>query len=379
MKIYWVTKLTEKDAFKTTQMGLSTALRNRGHDVTIFMAKNLSEKNDVTSGIRLLPTINYPIVSGLIYGLILLFYFPFHARKNNVDVILVDSGSIWSPFFVILKLFGIPIILDIRDIPIDEEHKLLKDISLHLSRYLMDGFTTISPELSEILNKRYHLKDKKIGIWSSAVSKQMFLEFHKTNDITKKDADLFILIYHGTYAPTRGIENLIRSIGELPNPLKNTIKLFLIGMPQQITKDLTFLCEQLKIGKQVEIIPLVENSKIPLYIEASDVGVIPLPPDKEWWRVSVPLKSLEYLALGKPIIATSIPFHQKIFDMGDCGVIIDSNEPKDIADAITYLYQHKDKLNEMGQTGKEIIEKYYTWEHKALEVECFLKTIVGDT
>jgi len=377
MKIYWVTKLTEKDAFKTTQLGLSTALRNRGHDVTIFMAKNLSEKTDIKSGIRFLPTIEYPILSGLIYGLILLFYFPFYARKNNVDVILIDSGSIWSPFFVTLKLFGIPIILDVRDIPIDNEHKILKDISLYLSRYLMDGFTTISPELSEILNKKYHLQDKKKGIWSSAVSTQMFLEYNKTNDIAKKDTDLFILIYHGTYAPTRGIENLIRSIGELTDPLKNTIKLFLIGMPQHKTKDLSLLCEQLKITKQVEILPLVENNKMPVYIQASDVGVIPLSPDKEWWRVSVPLKSLEYLALGKPIIATSIPFHQKIFDMGDCGVMIDSNEPKEIADAITYLYHNKDKLKDMGQKGKEIIKKYYTWEHKAMEVECFLKNFIS--
>jgi glycosyltransferase involved in cell wall biosynthesis len=186
-----------------------------------------------------------------------------------------------------------------------------------------------------------------------------------------------VLIYHGTYAPTRGIENLVRSIGELTDPLKNTIKLFLIGMPPHKTKDLSLLCEQLKITKQVEILPLVDNNKIPLYIQASDVGVIPLPPDKEWWRVSVPLKSLEYLALGKPIIATSIPFHQKIFDLGKCGVLIDSNEPKDIADAITYLYHHKDKLDEMGQTGKEIVEKYYTWEQKAMEVECFLKNFVS--
>jgi glycosyltransferase involved in cell wall biosynthesis len=306
-------------------------------------------------------------------------YFPFHARKNNVDVILVDGGSIWSPFFVTLKLFGIPLILDIRDIPIDKEHKILKDISLHLSRYLMDGFTTISPELSEILTKKYHLHGKKIGIWSSAVSKQMFLELNKQTDtLHKKDADSFILIYHGTYAPTRGIENLIRSIGELADPLKNNIKLFLIGMPQHKTKDLTLLCEDLKITKQVEIISLVENTKIPFYIQASDVGIIPLPPDKEWWRVSVPLKSLEYLALGKPIIATSIPFHQKIFHMGECGIIIDSNEPKDIADAITYLNHNKDKLNEMGRRGKEIIKNYYTWEHKALEVECFLKTVLAD-
>ena len=41
------------------------------------------------------------------------------------------------------------------------------------------------------------------------------------------------------------------------------------------------------------------------------------------------------------------------------------------------LYQNKEKLNEMGKKGKEIVEKYYTWDRKAFELEEFLKTILA--
>ena len=175
------------------------------------------------------------------------------------------------------------------------------------------------------------------------------------------------------YSPSRGIEELIRSIPLVDEPLKEKIKLILVGIPKNKIEEIEHLCKSLNISNQVEIIPPVDIEKIPVYIQSCDVGVIPLPTDNEWWRVSVPLKTLEYLAMGKPIIATNIPFHKKIFDICNCGILLDTNKPNEIAKAIDLLYQRKEKLHDMGQEGKEIVEKYYSWECKAIELEEFLK------
>jgi len=43
-----------------------------------------------------------------------------------------------------------------------------------LSRYLVDGITTITPELNTILKDSYNLKNKKVGYWSSGVSIEDF-------------------------------------------------------------------------------------------------------------------------------------------------------------------------------------------------------------
>jgi len=93
------------------------------------------------------------------------------------------------------------------------------------------------------------------------------------------------------------------------------------------------------------------------------------------WHVSAPLKTLEYLAAGKPIIATNIPFHRKIFEKGKCGILIESIKPKVIADAITFLYKNKKELIKMGSEGRKIVEKSYTWDSMAQKIEEFLKTI----
>jgi glycosyltransferase involved in cell wall biosynthesis len=107
----------------------------------------------------------------------------------------------------------------------------------------------------------------------------------------------------------------------------------------------------------------------------ADVGIIPLPPENKWWRVSAPLKTLECLASGKPIIATNIPFHCRIFEKGNCGLLIDSGSPEVIAQGITDLYKNKKELKRMGEEGKRIVEKFYTWDVMAQRVEDFLKKL----
>lgn len=373
MNIIWFTKLTDKDSFRNTQVMLSEALRSQGNEVTLVLARHFTEKKEPQKGAIYLPTINVRFLSGLIFGFVLSLYLPALLKKKNVDIIMVSGDTIWSPFLLFFKFYKIPVILDLRSLPVDSDTVLLKEISLYLSRYVVDGLTTISPELADILKTKYRLHDKKIGTWSSGFSKNQFTHTI-VNTIKNHTTDTFVLMHHGTYSRTRGIEELIRSLAEVQDPVKKKLKLILVGIPEDKTDELTHLCTGLHLSEQVEIIPPVDIKKIPSYIQACDVGMIPLPPENDWWRVSVPLKTLEYLAMGKPIIATKIPFHKKIFELATCGVLIETNTPKEIADAIMYLYHNRDKLHEMGNRGKEIVETYYSWECKASELVAFLKT-----
>jgi glycosyltransferase involved in cell wall biosynthesis len=104
-----------------------------------------------------------------------------------------------------------------------------------------------------------------------------------------------------------------------------------------------------------------------------DVGIIPLP-NIDWWRVSSPLKFIEYLAMGKPVIATRIPFHEANMQNNTCGVLIESNNPTVISDAIIYLYNNKKLLKDMGAKGRNVAS-LYSWDRLAEKFELFLKSL----
>lgn len=381
MNILWINKIKDTESWRTTQLELTKSLRKLGHNVVLVMEKNIGEKKSKNDDkVTYIPTISLSFLSGFIFGLIIAFYFPLIIRKRNTDLIMIDGTSIWLPFAIPLKFLGIPIILDIRTLRINEKELISFDIPLYLSKYIMNGLTTITPELEEILVKKYDIQNKKIGIWPSGVSMENFSLSYANNDIVQKlDSKNFVIIHHGSHGCDRGIENLIESIAKLHGSLRNNTKLLLVGVLEDKIEEYSELCKKIGVIEQVEIIPFVEYKKIPAYIKSSDVGIIPLDPDKEFWRVSVPLKTLEYLGSGKPIIATSIPFHQRLFKKGKCGILIDSNSPKALSDAITYMYENKDKLDEMGRKGIEIVKSCYSWDSIACDLEKFLKNILVNT
>jgi len=49
--------------------------------------------------------------------------------------------------------------------------------------------------------------------------------------------------------------------------------------------------------------------------------------------------------------------------------------PRNIAEAIRYAYENKDKLDEWGKIGRMIIEEKYTWEKVGKELLDYLGKI----
>lgn len=379
MKIYWITELDINTKHKASRFEVAEALRNRGHDVTIIIKRKIGEKKNKNEKIISFPTIPCRIISKFIFGMILFFYLPFIIRNKKCNLILIDGIDIWLPFLTLLKLLHIPLILDIRSTTMKGSlNSILYKTNLFLSKYIVKGWTTITPELQDILVKKYKIKKEKIGIWSSGVSIEKFsnqknIENTMINNLKLKD---FVLMYHGSYSNYRGIYNIILSLNILDKSIRDEINLIFIGFDESQIKKLSVINKKKNIFEKIQFIPFVRHEEIPAYISICDVGIIPLPPDDVWCWESSPLKTLEYMAMSKPIIVTNIPFHQRIFNKGNCGVLMNNSEPETIANAIKYLYENKEKMGEMGKVGREIVEKFYTWDKKALDLEKFIYTIL---
>jgi len=383
MNIYWITKVDKQMLHKTSRIECAEALRKRGHDVTLVAGGNNKKVTKTDDNFLLLPMIKFSILSIISFNLSILINLPFLAKKENVDVILIDAGNVYLPFLLPLKLMGFKLVLDIRTLPIDNKrtiHSFLFDLSMILSKYLAHGLTTITPELREVLKKKYQLQNNIIGVWTSGVSLKRFnpqsTTTNKNIENIFQNPNNFYVFYHGAYSPTRGLEQLIGGYGEIEKSLQEKIKLIIIGFDEKKRKDIHKLCKKLNIEENVFLLPPVDYQEIPTYIQKCDVGVIPLPPENKWWKVSAPLKTLEYLAMSKPIIATNIPFHREIFEKGNCGILIENSEAESIANAISNLYNNREKLDLMGKKGREIVEKYYSWEKSASDLEVFIKKIV---
>jgi len=131
--------------------------------------------------------------------------------------------------------------------------------------------------------------------------------------------------------------------------------------------ELQKLSETLGIHKQVYFTNYVLHEEIPDYVGMADICVACFE-DNELTRCKSPLKIAEYLAAGKPIVASDVGDVPLM--VGDAGVVVPPGNSEAIAQALLQLLAQPDRMTQMRITARQQAEKTYNWSSLA---DLFLK------
>jgi len=77
---------------------------------------------------------------------------------------------------------------------------------------------------------------------------------------------------------------------------------------------------------------------------------------------SQPNKLFEYMACGTPVVASHFPYWRDIVEGVSCGLLVDPQDPWEIAKAVKWLLDHPDEAAAMGRRGREAVVRKYNWE-----------------
>jgi glycosyltransferase involved in cell wall biosynthesis len=233
--------------------------------------------------------------------------------------------------------------------------------------------------MKEEVCKKFDIDSKFVGTWSSGVSTTLFNPdsyIHESEELKRKLGltKKFVVFYHGAFTTNRGLRETIEAMRIVKRNSPDVI-LFLLGTGS-VANNLKNLIRVNSLQDNVVIHSPVDYADVPKYIAMSDVGIVPLP-NHPYWKHQCPLNLLEYLAMGKTVIATDIPANRLVIREQKCGIYISSVKSTEIEKAIEYAYHNKEKLTHWGATGRAIIEKNYTWEKVATNFGNYLLSIDG--
>jgi glycosyltransferase involved in cell wall biosynthesis len=104
-------------------------------------------------------------------------------------------------------------------------------------------------------------------------------------------------------------------------------------------------------------------------LSRSIAGFVTLKPLPNY-LVSYPVKMFEYMASGLPVIASRFPLWERIIEKNACGICVNPESPREIADAVNFLFKSQEQARLMGLSGRCAVINKYNW---AVEEKKLLK------
>lgn len=197
---------------------------------------------------------------------------------------------------------------------------------------------------------------EKIGILGAGVDFKRFNKALKGREIRErygfKERDI-VLLFIGWLYNFSGIEEVVLGLTKNRYP---HIKLLVVG-DGDAYESLLALQKRLQGKKDIYIVGKQSYEQIPQYIATSDICILPAYPENRIMKDIVPIKIYEYMAMGKPVIATRLPAVMDEFP-ADCGIAY-IEKPADVAFKVCELI-HRNKLKEMGEKAYHSV-RYSSW------------------
>lgn len=188
-------------------------------------------------------------------------------------------------------------------------------------------------------------------------------EIREKYGIGEDDTVLFFMgwLYHFS-----GLKEVALELAKIKDK-KPMIKLLIVGDGDAFD-DLQKLREENHLDGQIIMTGKQPYESIPEFIAAADVCLLPAY-NNEIMRDIVPIKFYEYMAMGKPVIATKLPGVMKEFGEGHGVIYVDRSE-----DALKRAIElvEKGSIEEEGRKAREFVEGN-GWEKITDEFERVLK------
>ena len=163
------------------------------------------------------------------------------------------------------------------------------------------------------------------------------------------------VIYVGGLTHQRGITTLVK----VASYTDTCIELVGTFSPDNYKNKL----RTLKGYEKIKHLGYIEKNKILDVVKGCVAGISTLLNVGQYPRLdTLPTKVYEYLFAGIPVIISDTVYNRTFIQKYQCGILVNPENPKEIADAINYLAANPKLANEMGERGRKCVLNEFNWQ-----------------
>lgn len=374
-------------------------LSNRGHDITWVMRPMDDQQNSTSyhnwkgTDVYVLPTTAFDPVRNAVR------YFTGRIRSNA----LFDTGIKFSEYDLIHVRNDLPMGLTARTITnqfdiryahqishlksetlIEKAHqghgsqlsRIKGHLGVQLRKYVAESSDLILP-ISDAMKQ--YLKQKEMYMTpmetlptGAKIIKNLpdGTRFKKTYNISSE----FILLYMGSMSPSRNLEFLFDVLTIVREYYD--VELVMVGGRSESNR-IRLKQEAINRGVSNRVTFtgwISDRTDIRSAVAAADIGLSPLPTDGIL-RTNAPIKTLEYMSMRTPVVATATPDQKNVLNISEGGFAVDY-EIEPFAEAVIRLLSSRELRAEMGHKAQRYMMENRNFDILSDRVEQIYEELV---
>ena len=260
------------------------------------------------------------------------------------------------------KKIGIPVVADIHNIWPEElaasgylkrESDAFKNL-MKLEKSIVenaDGIISVNEFMKEYLISQFDVDPHKISIVPPGGQVLFDIdEKLRLKTQTKK------VIYGGLVNPREHVDLFVKSMPHVYSKSPSTK--FILSKKGESVKEIKSLCNSLNLKPDFYWFQSRESAR--KLLKSCYIGVLPSKNDIAR-KLGTPLKLLEYISNGLPVVANDIGSWCNIIKENKIGILTDDN-PKDFAYGICTLLEDKELYQEIQQNILKLLNEKYNWK-----------------
>lgn len=378
MKIWMVCEsLIEGKVPNITVLEIRHNLLKLKHEVLLFCPgteKKYADPGD--KGIYFVPTVPLRGPRELLYQLLLPVAMLLCFLRARPDWIYVRPVITMISPAIVARILRIPCIIHFSGDMVEILRSVRSNIALRTLYVLLEWVnvklsTKVVVETEKIASlrqKRHKLPQEKVVVIPNGANIDLFKPMEKlqARKAIGIDENCFYVGFAGNLARFQGLPYLVQAAPSVLRELPATR--FLVVGDGEMRNEIAGMIHEMGLGDSFVLTGLVPYEKVPLYIAASDVCVAPRIRDMcEKTGISL-LKLGEYMACGRPVVASDIEGVGPVLREAEAGIPVPLENPHELAAAITALLKDRDRRERMGENARRYAAERLSWEGVARRI-----------
>lgn len=358
---------------------LADALVSVGDEVTVFAPRYRSALMPRRSQVVPIPMLPGSVIRPISYAVLAFFSGLWRGFRKRPMVVYYRWMESLHPL-LLARIFGAICICEVNGEPVPPwgaagwRGRLTHALASFALRRC-DRVVVLTEGLSRLVQAEYGVPVNRVALLPSGTDMSMFhpMEKHRCVQEAGLDQTCEYIGFVGSFYRYQGLGTLLEAFERL-HTRRPAVRLLMVGDGEEAAA-LREAAAHRGMTPWITWTGRVPYARVPMFIGAMDVCVAPFCGGR---GETSPVKIFDYLACGKPVVASAIPSVAALFAQSNGVVLVEPDRAELLADAVFALLDRPQESQRLGHDGHTFVKERFGWEAIVQKLRALVDQIVPD-